>query len=358
MPFVALNAFCLLSFGINRPLFVIAASTAIFYATGMKQTVVFFLYPGIVSLDVTGPLEVFATATALLSRDNKGTEGYAPVFAACASGQVRTSSGLALVADVALENTHPHILVVPGGPDAELAAADAESVRQVCVAAARAGHIASVCSGAFILAACGLLNGRRAATHWMVAARLAEMYPQVCVEPDAIFVRDGHVSSSGGVTAGIDLALDMVEQDYGDRLAVEVARILLLYRRRPGNQSQYSTVLAAQAHAGRFAGLVRWVEANLAENLTVERLAEAAHMSPRSFARVFPTETGCSPARFVEGLRMTRARELVESGMDSFVAVAQQAGFGSEERLRKAFVRRLGLSPYQYRQHFFKGQQA
>lgn len=338
--------------------FVVAVMAVIPYCLSMKQNVVFFLYPGIVSLDVSGPLEVFAAATELLARDNKGTEGYAPVFAACASGPVRTSSGLALMADVPLESTRPHILVVPGGPDAELAAADAEIVRQVRGTAARAGHVVSVCNGAFILASCGLLNGRRAATHWMVATRLAEMYPQICVEPDAIFVRDGHISSSGGVTAGIDLALDMVEQDYGDRLAVEVARVLLLYRRRPGNQSQYSTVLAAQAHAGRFAGLVRWVESNLAENLTVDRLAEAAHMSPRSFARVFPAETGNSPARFVEGQRITRARELMESGMDSFAAVAQQAGFGSEERLRKAFVRRLGLSPHQYRQHFFRGQQA
>lgn len=323
----------------------------------MKQRVVFFLYPGIVSLDVTGPLEVFAMATELLARDNKPGDGYVPVFAASTCGPVRTSSGLLLIAEVALESTKPDILVVPGGPDAELTAANAETQRQVRGAAARAGHVASVCSGAFILAACGLLDGKRAATHWMVAARLAEMYPQVCVEPDAIFVHDGNLSTSGGVTAGIDLALDMVEQDHGNRLAVEVARVLLLYRRRPGNQSQYSTVLAAQAHAGRFAGLVRWMEGNLAENLTVERLAEAAHMSPRSFARVFPAETGCSPARFVEGMRMDRARELVESGVDSFAVVAHQAGFGSEERLRKAFVRRMGLSPYQYRQHFFKGQQ-
>ncbi len=206
-----------------------------------------------------------------------------------------------------------------------------------------------------MLAACGLLDGKRAATHWLAASRLAERYPQIQVEADAIFVRDGNTSTSGGVTAGIDLALDMVEEDYGDRLAGDVARMLLLYRRRPGNQSQYSAVLAAQAHAGRFAGLVQWMEANIDGDLTVERLAEVAHMSPRSFARVFPAETGSSPARFVEGLRLSRARELVESGVDSFAEVARLSGFGSEDRLRKTFARRLGISPYQYRRHFLRG---
>lgn len=322
----------------------------------MKQRVVFFLYPGIVSLDVSGPLEVFAAATALLERSDRKGQGYAPVFAACTPGPVRTSSGLELVAETELEGLAPDILVVPGAPDAETAAKNPQIMEQVRLAAARAGRIAGVCSGAFILAACGLLHGKRAATHWLVANRLAELYPQITVEPDAIFVRDGNTSTSGGVTAGIDLALDMVEEDYGGGLALEVARVLLLYRRRPGNQSQYSSALAAQVNAGRFAPLVRWIEVNLGSNLSVECLADMAHMSPRSFARVFSAQTGSSPARFVEGLRITRARELVEAGEESFAAVAQLAGFGSEDRLRNAFIRRLGLSPHQYRSHFFKGE--
>ena len=323
----------------------------------MKQRVVFFLYPGIVSLDVSGPLEVFSAATDILAHSNKKDQGYTPVFAACTPGPVRTSSGLVLTAETTLENLSPDILVVPGAVDAEASAENPLIIQQVCAAAARSARIASVCSGAFILAACGLLHGKRATTHWLVADRLAELYPQITVEPDAIFVRDGNTSTSGGVTAGIDLALDMVEEDYGDKLAMEVARVLLLYRRRPGNQSQYSSALAVQVNAGRFAPLVRWLEANLGKNLTVERLAEVANMSPRSFARVFPAETGSSPARFVEGLRITRARELIESGADSFASVAQSAGFGSEDRLRKAFIRRLGLSPHQYSRHFFKGEQ-
>ena len=345
-------------FGRKSIFFVIAATALIFYCVAMKQRVVFFLYPGIVSLDVSGPLEVFAAATDLLERSDRKGQGYTPVFAACTAGPVRTSSGLELMAEAALENITPDILVVPGAPDAETAAKNSQILEQVRRAAARAGRIAGVCSGAFILAACGLLHGKRAATHWLVANRLAELYPQTAVEPDAIFVRDGNTSTSGGVTAGIDLALDMVEEDYGDRLALEVARVLLLYRRRPGNQSQYSSALAAQVNAGRFAPLVRWMEENLDSNLSVECLADRAHMSPRSFARVFPAQTGSSPARFVEGLRITRARELLEAGAESFASVAQLAGFGSEERLRNAFIRRLGLSPHQYRSHFFKGEQS
>ena len=347
----------LVDFGRKSIFFVIAAIAVIFYCVAMKQRVVFFLYPGIVSLDVSGPLEVFAAATEFLERSNRMGKGYAPVFAACAPGPVRTSSGLELLAEFALDDVSPDILVVPGAPDAETAAKNPQITEQIRAAAARAGRIVGVCSGAFILAACGLLHGKRAATHWLVADRLAELYPQTVVEPDAIFVRDGRVSTSGGVTAGIDLALDMVEEDYGDRLALEVARVLLLYRRRPGNQSQYSSALATQVTAGRFAPLIRWMEANLGSNMSVECLADMAHMSPRSFARVFPVQTGSSPARFVEGLRITRAREVIESGAESFATVAQLAGFGSEERLRKAFIRRLGLSPHQYRSHFFKGEQ-
>ena len=324
----------------------------------MKQRLAFFLYPGMVSLDLSGPLEVFATATNLLGREGKGGQGYEPVFAACAPGPVRTSCGLTLMAEVALESLSPDMLVIPGARDAEVAAKNPQIMQQVRAAAARAGRVVSVCSGAFILAACGLLHGKRATTHWLVADRLAALYPQIAVEPDAIFVRDGNISTSGGVTAGIDLALDLVEEDYGGRLAVEVARVLLLYRRRPGNQSQYSSVLAVQADAGRFAPLVRWMEAHLCEPLAVERLAEMAHMSPRSFARAFPAETGSSPARFVEGLRITHARELIEAGADPVADVAQRVGFGCEERLRKAFIRRLGVSPHQYRRHFFAGEKS
>jgi transcriptional regulator GlxA family with amidase domain len=234
---------------------------------------------------------------------------------------------------------------------------DAEAVTAVRTAAARAGRVVSVCTGAFFLAAAGLLQGRKATTHWAAADRFARRYPGVKLDPDAIYVRDGHVATSGGVTAGIDLALALVEDDYGPALAIEVARLLLVYRRRPGNQSQFSATLALQAKAGdRFKPLFEWVEAHLDQNLTVDRLAEQAHMSSRTLARIFPSETGMSPGRFVEQMRIDRARELLESGAEGLERIALASGFGREERLRRAFQRRLGISPAQYRAHFQQGE--
>ena len=322
----------------------------------MKKRMVFFLYPGVVALDVTGPAEVFNAAAELLERDGRGGEGYELIFSAMDAGPVATSSGLRLHADVRLDGRGVDTLLVPGGRAAEAVSEDAGVVRVVRRAADEAGRVASVCTGAFLLAAGGLLDGLRAATHWMASDRLAELYPAVRVEPDAIYVREGRIVTSGGVTAGIDLALALVEDDFGPALAMEVARLLLLYRRRPGNQSQFSAPLAAQTRAvGRFSELADWVEAHLDRKLSVEVLAERAHMSPRTFARIFPSETGMSPGRFVEQLRLDRARELLESGVRELEQVARESGFGREERLRRAFQRRLGLSPAQYRAHFIKG---
>ncbi|WP_432735761.1 GlxA family transcriptional regulator [Maridesulfovibrio sp. FT414] len=336
--------------------FVIAANDAVPYSGRMKKQLEIFLFDGVVSLDVSGPLEVFNTATELLQQGGRSKQGYSPVFSAVTPGPVRTSSGLVFHAETFSGKTSADILLVPGGMIAEKVSADPEVLSCVRAAASRARRIVSVCSGAFILAACGLLGGRRVTTHWMVSERLSRLYPDVNVEPDAIYIRDGNISTSGGVTAGIDLALAIVEDDFGPSLALEVARVLLLYRRRPGSQAQFSSSLAIQAGAGRFSGLVGWMEANLDRKLTVEQLAEHANMSPRSFARIFPSETGMSPGRFVEQLRIDRARELIESGVEPFDRVAQESGFGREERLRRAFLRRLGVSPAQYRAHFLKGE--
>ncbi|WP_027720734.1 GlxA family transcriptional regulator [Maridesulfovibrio zosterae] len=323
----------------------------------MKKHIVFFLYPDVVALDITGPLEVFSTATELLSRNNRKDEGYNPCFASMVAGPVRTSSGLTLYADENIETTNPDILLIPGGPKTESISTDPAIIHAVQAAAEQAESIVSVCSGAFILAACGFLDGKQATTHWMLTGRLAKLYPSIKVNPDALYVQDGNISTSGGVTAGIDLALTIVEEDYGPQLAIEIARILLLYRRRPGHQSQFSSPLAIQAQTcSLFSELIVWMEENLSENLTVERLAEQANMSPRTFARIFPAETGEKPGRFVEQLRIDRAREMIESGMKSFDIVAQESGFGREERLRRAFQRRLGISPAQYRAHFIKGE--
>ncbi|MEZ7197707.1 GlxA family transcriptional regulator [Pseudodesulfovibrio karagichevae] len=318
----------------------------------------FFFYHGMVALDVTGPVDVFHAADELLSRDGNGEEGYELLFSGRTPGPVSTSSGLRLHAETSPVVGEVDTLLVPGGMIAETASEDPGNVLAIQMATRKAKRLVSVCSGAFLLAAAGFLDGRRATTHWKVADRLAELYPDIRLDPDAIYVQDGHIATSAGVTAGIDLALALVEDDYGPALAIEVARLLLLYRRRPGNQSQFSTTLAMQARAGkRFKPLVDWIEANIEQKLTVDRMAEKANMSPRSFARIFPSETGMSPGRFVEQLRIDRARELLESGAEGLEGIARESGFGREERLRRAFQRRLGISPAQYRAHFIKGEQ-
>lgn len=221
--------------------------------------------------------------------------------------------------------------------------------------AKRARRVASVCNGAFILAACGLLKGKRATTHWIVAEELARRYPDITVASDAIFLRDNKIATSAGVTAGIDLALALVEEDHGSALAMDVARMLVLYLRRPGGQSQFSAPLNSQAQAGRrFIDLHDWILENLNQPISIERLADRAGMSPRNFSRIFTSETGISPGQYVELLRLNRARELLESGNDTLQTIAEMSGFGREERLRRVFQRRLRVTPVEYRNHFQK----
>ncbi len=336
--------------------YVIIASEHILYTVVMKKRIEFFLYPEMLALDVTGPLDVFHAANGLLSDNGRSEDGYEMIFSAIEPGSIPTSSGLQFHADNRLGGEKTNILVVPGGRVAESLACNSVIVQAVFQAAQKSERIVSICTGAFLLAAAGLLDGCRATTHWSEVDLLAERYPEVSVEPDAIYVQDGNIATSAGVTAGIDLALALLEDDYGADIAIEVARILLLYRRRPGNQSQFSTPLALQTKVGkRFRKLIDWIETHLDQDLTVERLAEQVHMSPRTFARVFPSETGISPGRFIEQLRIDCARELLESGTEGLEYIALESGFGREERLRRAFQRRLGISPAQYRAHFKLG---
>jgi transcriptional regulator GlxA family with amidase domain len=324
----------------------------------MKRRIGFFLYQGMAGLDVTGPVEVFHAADLLLANDGKKDAGYDLRFSAISPGLVTSSSGLVFSADEALDALDIDTFILPGGLAAESLSNDPEITAAIRKAGQKAAYLVSVCSGAFFLAAAGFLAGRRVTTHWLVAERLAAQYPEVSMVSDAIYIEDGHVATSGGVTAGIDLALALVEKDYGPELAIEVARVLLLYRRRPGKQSQFSNTLALQAKVSkRFKPLTDWLDLHLTEKLTVEQLAERVHMSPRTFARVFPSEIGISPARFIELLRLDRARELLESGAQGLERVTRESGFGREERLRRAFLRRLGISPAQYQAHFTKGDQ-
>jgi transcriptional regulator GlxA family with amidase domain len=266
---------------------------------------------------------------------------------------IPTGSGYALAPAGALEDVRGPLdtLVVAGGSGARHAP-DAV-VARVAALAGRASRVASVCTGAYVLAAAGLLDGRRATTHWQYCDDLQRRHPAIAVERDPIFVVDGPVRTSAGVTAGMDLALALVEEDLGPRVALEVARWLVLFVKRPGGQAQFSAQLAAQsAERAPLRELQAWMADHLADDLSVPALAERACMSERNFARAFKAETGMTPAVYVEALRVERARLALESGFEPVDAVARRCGFGTVETLRRAFARRLGVSPGAYRDRF------
>ncbi|MGH2713489.1 MAG: GlxA family transcriptional regulator [Thermoleophilaceae bacterium] len=313
------------------------------------RRVVILAFPGVQTLDVHGPAEVFFTATALAR-----TRGYAVEVVAGQAGPVPTSS-VALHPDRTVEDCRGRIdtLLVAGGRGVSAASADERLVAWLRATALRSRRVASVCTGAFLLAAAGLLDGRRATTHWSACAELARRHPEVRVDPEPIFVRDGDVITSAGVTAGMDLALALVEEDLGREIALEVARWLVLFVKRPGGQAQFSAQLAAQmAEREPLRELQQWIPDNLAADLSVPALAARACMSERNFARAFRRETGMTPAAYVETARVERARIALETSALPVDAVARQSGFGTVETMRRAFNRRLGVSPGSYRERF------
>ena len=313
------------------------------------RRVVVVAFDGIQSLDVTGPAEAFSIATRFFGAD------YAIELATPDGAPARCTSGLSLNADRSLREVRGAIdtLVIAGGAAAIDVAADERVVASIRDTARRSRRIASVCTGAFLLAEAGLLDGRRATTHWSECARLAERYPQIAVEPDPIYVRDGQVFTSAGVTAGMDLALALIEDDHGAEAALRTARALVLFVRRPGGQSQFSAQLTA-APARREP--LRDVQAHIADHpgsdLSVRGLAARAYMSERNFARAFRAETGMTPAAYVEAARVERARRELETTDLSVQAVAARCGFGTVETMRRAFARRLGVNPAAYRARF------
>ena len=312
-------------------------------------------------LDLAGPAEVLAQAGRLHAVE-RGRAAPTPLYdVAChvvaGLGLAQTSAGLTfhpMASEASLLGLETlDTLIVIGGEGARERARDRRLQRQVQHLAPRAERIVGVCTGTFILAAAGLLEGRRVTTHWRFCGELSRRHPRLEVDPEPIFIRDGPLWTSAGVTAGMDLVLALVEEDHGHALALAVARELVLFLRRPGDQKQFSSVLAAQSRGGsRLGALMAWLAGNLHRSLPVEVMAERACLSPRQFARVFREETGLTPARFLERMRVEAARQRLETGRGGLAAVAEGCGFGTEETMRRAFIRQLGASPGDYRDRF------
>jgi transcriptional regulator GlxA family with amidase domain len=317
--------------------------------------IVFIAYEGVSLLDLSGPLEAFRVAAAFGRPSNKRAM-YDCTVVSARGGRVQTADGVELnTKSLRSLATKPiDTLIVPGAFVVDDVTRDRALVQWVKTRAPACRRVCSVCIGSFLLAAAGILNERRAATHWMHAPLLARLYPSVTVEPDAIFVHDGVVWTSAGVTSGIDLALALIEQDAGRRVAIEVARILVVYLKRAGGQSQYSALLAAQAHSDSdtLSKLELWIAENLKSDLRVEVLADRAHMSPRNFARVYAQMRGRTPAKAVEAIRIDAARRRLEETQDRVAKIAEDCGFCDEERMRSAFIRNLRISPREYRKRF------
>jgi transcriptional regulator GlxA family with amidase domain len=310
------------------------------------------VYPAVQLLDVTGPVQVFASANDIVA-DAGGTPPYLLRVVAKGGASVIASAGIELAS-----NPLPRIgaaldtLMIAGGPGIETASADLALVRWVRGRANTARRVASVCTGAFLLAASGVLDGRRAATHWSCCAELARRFPAVHVESDPIFVRDGPIWTSAGVTAGIDLALALVEEDLGRDVALAVARYLVVFLKRPGGQAQFSTMLSLQSAEDKFGALHAWIARHLADEISLPVLARQAGMSERSFSRRYAEATGLTPVHAVERLRVEEARRLLSESRLPVKRISQRCGFGSEETMRRSFLRLLATTPQDYRARF------
>src|ERR1700744_1975251 len=309
-------------------------------------------FPLVQLLDVTGPLQVFASANDHVAQAG-GTPPYVLRVVAKGGQGVMDTAGLG-IATGPLPRTGmpPDTLMVAGGPGVDAAAADTVLIDWLRERTKKARRVASVCTGAFLLGASGALNGRRAVTHWSYCAELARRFPAVRVESDPIFVRDGSIWTSAGVTAGIDLALALVEEDLGRTVALAVARYLVVFLKRPGGQAQFSEALSLQSADDEFGTLHDWVGKHLADDISLPKLADQAGMSERSFSRHYAEATGQTPARAVERLRVEAARRLLSETRLPVKRILQRCGFGSEETMRRSFLRVLTAPPQDYRSRF------
>src|SRR5580692_11076229 len=322
------------------------------FAPNGVRVVEFLTFPLVQLLDVTGPFQVFASANDFVLEAG-GRPPYDLKVVAQNGAQVTASAGLKLsTLPLPLGGAAVDTLMVAGGQGVEAAAADPVIIEWVQARAKRARRLASVCTGAFLLAASGLLDGRRAVTHWSYCAELARRFPKVRVESDPIFVRDGAVWSSAGVTAGIDLALALVEEDLGRTVALAVARYLVVFLKRPGGQAQFSEALSMQSAEDEFGALHEWINKHLSDELSLAMLADQAGMSERSFSRHYAEATGVTPARAIERLRVEAARRLLSESRLPVKRISQRCGFGSEETMRRSFLRIISTTPNDYRARF------
>src|SRR5712664_1921218 len=322
-----------------------------------SRRIVFVAAPGTEIIDLVGPLQCFARAAEIFGKQNPGSLPIYSVEVISASSQrsLVTNCGLRITAHKTFREISGKIdtLLVAGGSAIEQDEINSDVVRWLRKIAGRVRRIGSVCTGAMLLARAGLLDGRRATTHWNWCQTLIKRAPRAEIDPDPIFVRDENVYTSAGVTAGMDLALALVEEDHGARLALQVARNLVLYLRRPGGQSQFSVALSLQLTDRKpLRELEAWVLDNLHKPLTVPLLAERVAMSPRNFARVFTKEMKTTPAKFIERLRVEAARRRLEESHNSMEMIAGECGFGNVNSMRNVFQRALKIAPGHYRRHF------
>jgi transcriptional regulator GlxA family with amidase domain len=326
------------------------------------KTIACLLYPNVMSLDVTGPLQVFASAN--VERQRQGLPAfYRLVVLGQQVGAVATSAGFQLLAEQSwreIDAAQIDTLLIPGGLGQQAQCRNRELLTWLRAAEPQVRRLGSVCSGALILAAAGLLDGRRATTHWADADNLRRDYPDVEVLADCLHTYDpqdlhgnGHVFTSAGVTAGIDLALALIEADLGRVTALAVARRLVMFLRRPGGQAQFSALLTPEpSRVPRLAALLEWIPAHLSADLSLEALAAQAHMTPRTLSRVFVQELGMGPGRYVERIRLEAARHLLQDAQASIGTVARLTGFGHPENLRRTFHKHLSVSPQEYAERF------
>jgi transcriptional regulator GlxA family with amidase domain len=305
----------------------------------MTRTVAFLIFEDFQLLDAAGPIAAFEIAARI------APDAYKLKVIAREAGEVCSSSGVKMTAQAFGRADGLHTLVVSGGNGTRPAATDTRTLSFVQRCMREARRVTSVCSGSYILAAAGVLDGKPATTHWSRSEDFARRFPKVKLEPDCIYTRSGKVWTSAGITAGIDLSLALIAEDLGEEVARRTAQQLVVYRRRPGGQSQFSALLEMEKSDGRFSPLLDSVRTHLAKDWSVEAMADEAGMSPRNFARAFQAETGVTPAKAVERLRAEAARAALESGARSVQEAARVTGFGDPERMRRAFVRLFGAPP-------------